>query len=84
MLANAFHAETVAPSAEQDLQACVTLMRTGSRTFFAASRLLPVRVRSSSIALYAFCRVADDMVDSGDMAIDEAMRVLFSRRKSVV
>lgn len=79
MLANAFHAETVAPSAEQDLQACVTLMRTGSRTFFAASRLLPVRVRSSSIALYAFCRVADDMVDSGDMAIDEAMRVLFSR-----
>ncbi len=71
--------ETPAPSAEHDLQACVALMRTGSKTFFAASRLLPARVRASSIALYAFCRVADDMVDGGHMAIDEAMRVLFSR-----
>lgn len=73
------HADHPLPCAEQDLQACVALMRTGSRTFFAASRLLPARVRASSIALYAFCRVADDMVDSGDMAIDEAMRVLFGR-----
>lgn len=71
--------ESRSARAEQDLQACVALMRTGSRTFFAASRLLPARVRASSIALYAFCRVADDMVDSGDMAVDDAMRVLLSR-----
>jgi phytoene synthase len=49
-----------------DLAACVALMRGGSKTFFAASRLLPVRVRSASVALYAFCRVADDLVDNGD------------------
>ncbi|MES2978342.1 MAG: phytoene/squalene synthase family protein [Pseudomonadota bacterium] len=49
-----------------DLQACVTLMRGGSKTFFAASRLLPLRIRAASIALYAFCRVADDVVDEGD------------------
>ena len=79
MLANTFHAETVAPRAAVDLDACVALMRTGSKTFFAASRLLPVRVRASSIALYAFCRVADDMVDGGDMGIDDAMRVLSHR-----
>ena len=46
-----------------DLQACVAMMKGGSRTFFAASRLLPPRVRSAAIALYAFCRVADDLVD---------------------
>lgn len=49
-----------------DLDACVALMRGGSKSFFAASRLLPPRVRSASIALYAFCRVADDVVDDGE------------------
>jgi len=38
-------------------------MRGGSKTFFAASRLLPRRVRGPAIALYAFCRVADDAID---------------------
>ena len=47
-----------------DLQACVAMMKGGSRTFFAASRLLPPRVRAAAIALYAFCRVADDLVDN--------------------
>ncbi|MEY2808653.1 MAG: hypothetical protein RLZ66_164 [Pseudomonadota bacterium] len=49
----------------QDLQACVAMMQGGSKTFFAASRLLPMRVRAAAIALYAFCRVADDLVDQG-------------------
>jgi phytoene synthase len=44
----------------QDLQACVAMMQGGSKTFFAASRLLPPRVRTAAIALYAFCRVAAD------------------------
>ncbi len=49
----------------QALQACVAMMQGGSKTFFAASRLLPERVRAAAIALYAFCRVADDLVDQG-------------------
>jgi phytoene synthase len=45
------------------------LMRGGSKTFFAASLLLPDRVRTPAIALYAFCRLADDAVDlDGDPA----------------
>lgn len=52
--------------AQQDLRACVQLMRGGSKTFFAASRLLPPRMRDASIALYAFCRVADDLVDESE------------------
>jgi phytoene synthase len=66
-------------SGADDLAACVALMRTGSRTFFAASRLLPVRVRPSAIALYAFCRVADDLVDDGGMCVDQAMAQLCHR-----
>jgi phytoene synthase len=46
-----------------NLDACVAMMKGGSKTFFAASRLLPLRIRTASIALYAFCRVADDFVD---------------------
>ncbi len=58
--------------ARQDLRACVALMRGGSKTFFAASRLLPAHLRDASIALYAFCRVADDLVDEGDDAAADA------------
>lgn len=46
-----------------DLAACEQLMRGGSKSFFAASSLLPQRVRMPAIALYAFCRVADDAID---------------------
>jgi phytoene synthase len=49
-----------------DLEACTELMRGGSKSFFAASRLLPIRVRPPAIALYAFCRLADDAIDDGD------------------
>jgi 15-cis-phytoene synthase len=62
-----------APVGEADLVACEQLMRGGSKSFFAASRVLPVRVRAPAIALYAFCRVADDAID---LAIDPASAVV--------
>lgn len=46
-----------------DLDHCRSAIRTGSHSFFAASRLLPGRVRDPALALYAFCRLADDAVD---------------------
>ncbi len=46
-----------------DLRACRDALRGGSRTFFAASRVLPRRVSGPATALYAFCRVADDLID---------------------
>ena len=48
-----------------DLLACRDLLRGGSRSFFAASLLLPRRVHEPATALYAFCRVADDLIDTG-------------------
>ena len=53
-------------SLDYDLEACTELMRGGSKSFFAASRLLPARLRPPAIALYAFCRLADDAIDDGD------------------
>lgn len=49
--------------AAADLAACREQLADGSRTFLAASRLLPRGVRESACALYAFCRSADDAVD---------------------
>jgi phytoene synthase len=49
---------------DADLQACRTLMRGGSKSFFVASLALPQRVRAPATALYAFCRVADDAIDT--------------------
>jgi phytoene synthase len=49
-----------------DLDACNEMMRGGSKTFFAASQVLPPRVRAPAAALYAFCRVADDAIDNSD------------------
>ncbi len=46
-----------------DHAACRALIREGSKSFFAASLLLPAVVREPALALYAFCRLADDLVD---------------------
>lgn len=48
-----------------DLQHCRQALDNGSKSFLAASRLLPTQVRNAATALYAFCREADDLVDHG-------------------
>jgi phytoene synthase len=48
-----------------DMAACRALLKGGSRTFHAASMVLPRKVADPAIALYAFCRLADDAVDLG-------------------
>jgi phytoene synthase len=65
------------PSA--DLEACKALLRKGSKSFSLASLLLPRRVRDPAAAVYAFCRVADDLVDEhqgGDQALQALHRRL--------
>jgi phytoene synthase len=46
-----------------DHRACLDAIRSGSRSFYAASFLLPAGPRRSALALYAFCRLSDDAVD---------------------
>lgn len=49
-----------------DLAACRKLLAGGSKSFRAASFLLPRRIAAPAAALYAFCRVADDAIDLSD------------------
>jgi phytoene synthase len=43
--------------------ACRSSIRTGSQSFYLASLLLPVHVREPAYSVYAFCRMADDLID---------------------
>jgi 15-cis-phytoene synthase len=46
-----------------DVKVCRQLLRKNSKTFHAASLLLPPTVRQAASVLYGFCRIADDEVD---------------------
>jgi phytoene synthase len=48
-----------------DAQLCRRITAHHARTFWLASRLLPPSKRRGAFALYATCRTADDIVDSG-------------------
>ena len=54
-----------ASTSAADAAQCAALLRGGSRTFFAASLVLPKNISAPAISLYAFCRVADDAIDRG-------------------
>ncbi len=58
--------EAAALRPTDEVAALRALMRGGSKSFFAASLMLPSRVRGPATALYAFCRLADDAIDLGD------------------
>ncbi len=47
----------------KDMAYCEEAIRHGSLSFHTASKALPKDVRNPALALYAFCRLADDEVD---------------------
>ena len=51
---------------EQAYAACEALTAQHSRSFYMASALLPADKRRAVRALYAFCRISDDIVDNGE------------------
>ena len=53
---------------DRDAQVCQRVVREHARTFHMASVFLPPKKRRAAFALYAFCRVADDIVDRADRA----------------
>jgi phytoene synthase len=61
-----------------DLATCFALLREGSKSFHAASLLLPTRIRRAVAPVYAFCRVCDDIIDR-DGATAENLRGLEQR-----
>ena len=49
-----------------DASECARITMVHARTFSLASKLLPASKRRAAYALYAFCRIADDLVDQAD------------------
>jgi 15-cis-phytoene synthase len=69
-----------------DDASCRETLRTGSRTFLAASYVLPRAVSDPACALYAFCRMADDEIDLGNgglqalAGLQERLDRIYARR----
>lgn len=53
-------------AADVDARECEQITHSHARTFSLASKLLPAEKRRAAYALYAFCRIADDLVDQAD------------------
>jgi phytoene synthase len=66
--------------ARADALHCERIVRAHARTFTLASYFLPAPKRRAAFALYAFCRIADDMVDAADEARDDALAGAIARQ----
>jgi 15-cis-phytoene synthase len=67
-----------------DATLCRQIVRTHARTFWLASHFLGATKRRSAFALYAFCRVADDIVDlARSTPADEIARRLTDHRRQL-
>lgn len=67
------------PIPASDIDDCRERLRGGSRSFHAASLLLPERVRTPAAALYAFCREADDLIDGAGREAGYAVALMRER-----
>jgi phytoene synthase len=56
-----------------DARHCAHVVRQHARTFALASSFLPAEKKRAAFALYAFCRVADDMVDRAIVECDRTI-----------
>jgi len=86
--ATAGHAPIADESVLQEAYAyCENVTAEHSRSFHMASGLLPLEKRNAVRALYAFCRITDDIVDcaQGDVQpkLDQWHQEAFSHRPSV-
>ncbi len=50
-------------ASDADRALCRAMIRSGSKSFSAAALLLPFSIRDPAYALYAFCRLSDDLID---------------------
>ena len=60
---HAFNAQVDAAQLHRAYQHCAYLTRHHSKSFYLSSALLPDAKRRATRALYAFCRVGDDLID---------------------
>jgi len=67
--------ETDLETLQQAYRYCDALTEDHSKTFYTASALMPAEKRRAVRALYAFCRITDDLVDHADPGATTADRL---------
>ena len=65
-------------------QRCDEITRINSRTFHLASSLLPQEKQRAVRALYAFCRISDDLVDRSQHAGNQQVAAVFDAWRNQV
>jgi len=68
---------------DQAYRYCDSLTKKHSHTFYLASNLLPMPKRKSARALYAFCRISDDIVDLTKTNPQEGLKLWRQRTLSI-
>lgn len=68
---------------KQSYQACRRVTAQASSTFYLASLLFQTRTRHDIQALYAFCRVADDIADSAELSVAKKRAQIQAMRQGV-
>ena len=58
-------------AAQADLDAVETIVRAAGTSFYRGMRVLPPDRRHAMYAIYAFCRVVDDIADDEDVPLSE-------------
>lgn len=58
--------QTLGPGLQAAYEACTQVTRHYSKSFYFSARLLPPGKRQGIMALYAFCRLTDNLVDDAD------------------
>lgn len=70
--------------ARADALQCEGITRAHARTFSLASGFLPPRKRRGAFAVYAFCRIADDIVDRNEGAAPAQLVAELARYRAAV
>ncbi len=71
-------------SLKQSYQACRRITAQASSTFYLASLLFEGATRRDIQALYAFCRVADDIADSTTLSSSEKRSKISAMRNAII
>ncbi len=64
--AKSHQAAELYPGFARDIGICHAVLQKGSKSFTHASWLLPRATRDAASSVYAFCRIADDLIDGGE------------------
>lgn len=60
---------------KKHIEECRRIIKEGSKSFYFASLMLPSQVRVAATALYAFCRVSDDIADEPEATLASVNRL---------